>query len=82
MAPAPQILTSPFEGYTTDRQWLVYTPDAPWEGIDRIGVGTAASPSWVAPSNYVIAPGGELRVYKKITPCFACLHTNRHSTRM
>jgi hypothetical protein len=37
-----------FEGYTTDRQWLVYTPDAPWEGIDRIGVGTAASPSWVA----------------------------------
>lgn len=37
-----------FEGFTTDRQWLTYTPDSPWEGIDRIGVGTTASPSWVA----------------------------------
>jgi hypothetical protein len=37
-----------FEGFTTDRQWLTYTPDAPWEGIDRIGVGTTTSPSWVA----------------------------------
>lgn len=37
-----------FEGLTSDRQWLTYTPDSPWEGIDRIGVGTTASPSWVA----------------------------------
>lgn len=37
-----------FEGYTTDRQWLTYTPETPWEGLDRIGVGTLVSPSWVA----------------------------------
>jgi hypothetical protein len=34
-----------FEGLTTDRQWLTHTPEQPWEGLDRIGVGTLVSPS-------------------------------------
>jgi len=29
-----------FEGFTADGQWLTYTPETPWEGLDRIGVGT------------------------------------------
>lgn len=37
-----------FDGYTTDRQWLEYEPEEPWVGIERIAVGSAVSPSWVA----------------------------------
>jgi hypothetical protein len=37
-----------FAGFTTDRQWLTYTPEEPWRGMDRIGVGTTSSPSWIA----------------------------------
>lgn len=46
-ASEPEVLHV-FEGFTTDGQWLTYTPETPWEGVDRIGVGTVASPSWVA----------------------------------
>ena len=42
------VLLHEFEGFTTTRQWLSYSPDEPWEQIERIGVGTASSPSWVA----------------------------------
>lgn len=37
-----------FEGHTRDRQWLSFQPQEPWVGYDRVGVGTATSPSWVA----------------------------------
>jgi hypothetical protein len=37
-----------FDGPTEDGQRLVFTPDAPWQGIQVIRVATDISPSWVA----------------------------------
>ena len=37
-----------FEGFTEDGQWLEFSPEEPWAGLQHIRVETAASPSWVA----------------------------------
>ena len=37
-----------FEGLTEDGQWLGFSPEEPWAGIQHIRVETVASPSWVA----------------------------------
>jgi hypothetical protein len=37
-----------FEGSTEDGQWLEFSPEEPWEGIQYIRIETVASPSWVS----------------------------------
>ena len=37
-----------FEGSTEDGQWLEFSPEETWAGIQYIRVETVASPSWVA----------------------------------
>ena len=37
-----------FEGLTEDGQWLEFSPEEPWAGIQTIRIETVASPSWVA----------------------------------
>jgi hypothetical protein len=44
----PYRLLHAFAGFTTDHQWLHYTPLRPWEHVRFVRVQTTASPSWVA----------------------------------
>ncbi len=37
-----------FEDATEDGQWLEFSPEEPWAGVQTIRVETVASPSWVA----------------------------------
>jgi len=37
-----------FSGVTQPGEWLVFTPDAPLDGVSGVRVLTVSSPSWVA----------------------------------
>lgn len=37
-----------FSGFTSDNEWLTFTPDAPLENVAQIRIQTISSPSWVA----------------------------------
>ncbi len=44
----PYQLLYEFTGFTTDGQWLDYSPPTPWEDVRFLRVETTTSPSWVA----------------------------------
>jgi len=44
----PYQLLHEFTGFTTDDQWLDYSPLTPWENVRFLRVETTVSPSWVA----------------------------------
>ncbi len=37
-----------FAGFTTEGQWLEYSPPTPWENVRFLRVETTVSPSWIA----------------------------------
>lgn len=37
-----------FSGFTSDNEWLTFTPPAPLENVTQIRIQTISSPSWVA----------------------------------
>lgn len=47
-AAAPYQLLYEFTGFTTDDQWLDYSPPTPWENVRFLRVKTTVSPSWIA----------------------------------
>jgi len=44
----PYELLHEFAGFTTEGEWLIYTPPTPWEDVRFVRVRTTVSPSWIA----------------------------------
>ncbi len=59
----PYQLLHEFEGFTTDAQWLDYSPPTPWEDVRFLRVETTMSPSWVAWREIQLYPPSEIQVH-------------------
>jgi hypothetical protein len=54
----PYELLHEFAGFTSDAQWIHYSPQEPWENVRYLRIKTIGSPSWVAWREIQVYPPG------------------------